>query len=398
MPWGPPEHALFTLVSFDGPQYHNPMGLYVPAEAQIQIYPVPGLNDEVQPIVAGLQQILADRPDLTTYETTAPELDVSDPQLAMLPPSNAQQAFRSQIEYLDFAGGSGIRYLTMLSQGPVPVSNYDLFYTFQGLTDDGQTYVAAYFPVSLAELPDSQQIDEAGMAALMKDWPGYLKQTAIMLNGQPAAAFTPDLAAIDALISSLSVTGMTPPAAIAAEGIWPGDGESVDGQPVLQWPAVPGATSYQVVVLDDVAFPPVVAIDQAVVEPLLDIESSLAPGHYGWTVRALAGDGAVLAELNQTFLVKDAVTLVNPAMGAAVGPGALLEWNAYPGASSYQVIVIDDDAFPPLVALDKTTAETSTALPSPLPSGSYSWTVRALAEDGTVLAELNSAFLVEDGN
>jgi len=305
MMWGPPEHIVFTLVSAEGPRYHNPMGLYVPAEAQIQIYPAAGLNDEVQPIVAELKQILADRPDLMTYETTAPELDVSDPQLAMLPPSNAQQAFRSQVEYLDFVGGSGIRYLTMLSQGPVPVSNYDLFYTFQGLTGGGEIYVAAYFPVSTAELPDSQQTDEADMMALMEDWPGYLAQMAAMLNEQPAAAFSPDLSAVDALINSLSVAGMIPPAAIEGEDVWPGDGESVVSQPMLKWGDVPGAASYQVVVLDDEAFPPVVIVDQSIIEPMLVVDQPLAPGHYSWTVRALAEDATVLAELNRTFLVED---------------------------------------------------------------------------------------------
>lgn len=305
MMWAPPEHVVFTLVSAEGPQYHNPMGLYVPAEAQIQIYPAAGLNGEVQPIVADLKQVLAGQADLTAYETTAPGMDINDPQLAMLPPSNAQQAFRSQVEYLDFAGGSGIRYLTMLSQGPVPVSNYDLFYTFQGLTDDGESYVTAYFPVSVAELPDSQQIDEVDMTTLMEDWPGYLEHTAGMLNEQPAAAFTPDLAAIDALINSLSVAGLTPPAVIEGEGIWPNDGESVVSQPVLKWLDVPGAVKYRVVVLDDEAFPPVVVVDQSVGEPMLAVDKPLTPGHYSWTVRALDQDDTVLAELNRTFLVED---------------------------------------------------------------------------------------------
>ena len=92
------------------------------------------------------------------------------------------------------------------------------------------------------------------------------------------------------------------------------------------------------------------------------------------------------------------MTLVSPAAGAVVGPDVLLEWRAYPDSTSYQVIVVDDDAFPPLVVLESTTTETSMTLPSPLQSGSYSWTIQALAEDGTILAELNSTFLVEGSN
>jgi hypothetical protein len=231
----------------------------------------------------------------------------------------------------------------------------------------------------------------------MEDWPGYLGRTAVMLNEQPATAFTPNLADIDALINSLSAAGLTPPPAIAGEGVWPTDGESIDSQPVLQWPAVSGATRYQVLVLDDVAFLPVVVIDQTVVEPMLDVESPLAPGHYSWTVRALAEDGAVLAELNRTFLVKDVVTLVAPAAATEVDPEVLLEWNAYPEATGYQVIVIDDDAFPPLVVLDTTTGETSLTLPSPLHPGSYSWTVLALDANDAPVAELTSNFTVVGG-
>jgi hypothetical protein len=276
----------------------------------------------------------------------------------------------------------------------VPVNNQDLFYTFQGLTADGATYVAVYFPVSSPKLPDTQQVSEAEFADVVEDHPAYLARIAALLEEQPAAAFAPDLALLDALVRSISVAGITPPPAIGGEGIWPGEAEAVDPQPVLQWPAVPGAASYQVVVLDDVAFPPVVVIDQTVSEPMLAVEAPLAPGHYSWTVRALAGDGAVLAVLNQTFLVKDVVTLASPAAGAEVGPEVTLAWNAFPGAVGYQVIVLDDDAFPPLVVLDLVTTQTSLQLPAPLAPGSYSWTVLALDANGLPIAELTSGFIV----
>lgn len=142
------------------------------------------------------------------------------------------------------------------------------------------------------------------MTALMEDWPGYLEHTATMLNEQPAMAFSPDLAAIDALINSPSVASMIPPAAIEGEGIWPSNGESVDSRPALKWMEVPGATSYQVLVLDDEAFPPVLVIDHSVDEPMLAVDQPLDLGHYSWSVRALAEDDTVLAELTRTFLVE----------------------------------------------------------------------------------------------
>lgn len=299
--WAPPEHMVFTFAGTSASPDHSPLGQYLPPEAQIHIYPTAGLNAEVQPIVAALQQLLADPSALAAYQSVGPETEPFQPGLAMLPPSNAVQAFRAQVQRLAFAGGAGVRYLTQLSQGPTPVNNQDMFYTFQGLTDDGATYVAAYFPVSLPDLPNLPQIDEAAFMTLMEDWAGYLAQVADLLNMQPAAAFTPDLAALDSLVSSLSVAGVTPVRSIT--GIWPEDGESVDAQPVLQWEAQPGAVNYHVVVLDDAAYPPQVIIDQTVLEPMLAVSAPLLPGHYSWTVWANDSDGDVLAQLASAFVV-----------------------------------------------------------------------------------------------
>jgi hypothetical protein len=221
--------------------------------------------------------------------------------LAMLPPSNAVQMFRAQVEPVTFAEGTGLRYLTQLSQGPVPANNQDLFYTFQGLTHDGATYVAAYFPVSLPELPDSPQIGEKEMAALMVDWEGYLDQVETMLNKQPRSAFTPDLAALDALIGSLSIAGTTAPPPI--NPIQPQAEEVVGSAPLLKWESFPGAINYHLVVLDDIAYPPRVVLDTIVSEAQLALETPLASGHYSWTVWAQDGASNDLAELTSTFTV-----------------------------------------------------------------------------------------------
>jgi hypothetical protein len=392
MMWAPPEHMVFTFAYNSGPQEHMPLGQYLPPEAQIHIYPVAGLNAEVQPIAAALQQLLADQPDLSVYEITRPDSGVDQLGLTMLPPSNAVQTLRAQMQYLSFAEGQGIRYLTQLSQGPVPLSNQDVFYTFQGLTADGATYVAAYFPVTLPALPDSPQLSEAEYAALVEDWPGYLAQTLALLDEQPPAAFTPDLAALDRLIGRLSVAGTT--AVPTLQPIWPENEASVDSQPVLQWEAFPGAVNYHVVVLDDAAFPPQVALDQTVTDPMLAVEQPLAPGHYSWTVWAQDGETAVLAQLNSVFFVKDALEPVAPADGAAVGREPVLQWQSYPGVVRYQVVVVDAAAYPPVVILDEETTTTSLAVTPALKAGSYTWTVWAFDGSDRLVAELNSSFTV----
>jgi len=177
---------------------------------------------------------------------------------------------------------------------------------------------------------------------------------------------------------------------------WPNAEEAVDAQPILQWEPFPNTVDYHVVVLDDVASPAQVIIDQSVTEPMLMVETPLAPSHYSWTVKAQDGATAVLAELASTFSVKDVVALIAPAAGATVGAEPLLQWQGFPGAVRYQVIVLDDDAYPPAVVLDETTSETSFTVTPPLESGSYSWTVWAFDDGDKLLAELTSNFMAAE--
>lgn len=172
--------------------------------------------------------------------------------------------------------------------------------------------------------------------------------------------------------------------------------EPVDPAPILQWEVYPGAVNYQVVVLDDAAYPPQVVLEQTVTDPMLPIDPPLAPGHYSWTVLAQDIGAVTLAELTSTFSVKDVLALVAPAAFATVGPEATLQWQAYPGAINYQVIVIDDEAYPPVVVCEHTTTETSYVVSPPLEPGSYSWRVWANGSDNKLLAELNSNIIVTE--
>lgn len=235
--------------------------------------------------------------------------------------------------------------------------------------------------------------DEA-FATLVEDWPGYLSQTLTLLNEQTADAFTPDLAALDALISSLSVTSITPPPELA--GVWPDNNESVDNQPILQWAAYPNAVRYELVVVDDDAYPPVVASSQFTTETVVPITPALGPGSYSWTVRALDGGDTVLAELNRQFWVKVTLEAISPALGATVTVTPTLIWQAYPDATSYQIIILDDVAYPPVVIIDEKSDDTTFTVVTPLKPGSYTWTVWAIDSNNKVVAELNSSFVVAD--
>lgn len=57
------------------------------------------------------------------------------------------------------------------------------------------------------------------------------------------------------------------------------------------------------------------------------------------TVEGVAAETAVLGELTSTFTVKDALGLIAPATEATVSAEPLLQWQNYPDAASYQVLV-----------------------------------------------------------
>ena len=68
--------------------------------------------------------------------------------MPFLPLFNAAQVMHTHLQYLDFKNGQGLRYLTEFDQGIIPINNYELIYTYQGLTGDGKYYVAAVLPVN----------------------------------------------------------------------------------------------------------------------------------------------------------------------------------------------------------------------------------------------------------
>ncbi|MEO8354588.1 MAG: hypothetical protein ABI621_01610 [Chloroflexota bacterium] len=42
------------------------------------------------------------------------------------------------MQVINFQNGRGIRFLTQYAQYPAPINNHELFYHFQGLTNDGK--------------------------------------------------------------------------------------------------------------------------------------------------------------------------------------------------------------------------------------------------------------------
>lgn len=187
-PWEiAPEH---TILHFQG----YPLFPEAFHEPRIIIYPINeflALRPELQPTVDELRRLLDSRP---------PDVPAGQ-NLPFLPPFNAGQVFHTALQYVDFQNGRGLRFLTQYAQAIYPVSSRHLFYTYQGLSNDGRFYVAAVLPVANPILPDENTytLDDA----FMDNFTTYLAGVARDLAAQPPDSFTPNLALLDQMVGSL---------------------------------------------------------------------------------------------------------------------------------------------------------------------------------------------------
>ncbi|HAE58683.1 MAG TPA: hypothetical protein DCG54_04025 [Anaerolineae bacterium] len=129
---------------------------------------------------------------------------------------NAGAVFASNIEVLNFQNGAGVRTLTVFGQYYAPANNHDLFYHFQGLTDNGQYYIIAILPTTHpglqadsneGSLPPAGEFPAyPGFSAAEADMENYYRTTADLLGVAAPETFAPSLADLDALIASIIVT------------------------------------------------------------------------------------------------------------------------------------------------------------------------------------------------
>ena len=143
-------------------------------------------------MAATLQGLLAD-----------PEFDLqAEGRLPFLPPFNAAQVFHVLEQRLDSEHSSGIRYLTLYSQALVGVDNYDIFYTYQGLSADGRYYIAAVLPINSTLLSDDE-LTHAELETVAIDYEAYVTSMTDMILEDNGESLTPTLAALDAMMMSL---------------------------------------------------------------------------------------------------------------------------------------------------------------------------------------------------
>jgi hypothetical protein len=76
-------------------------------------------------------------------------------------PEALTTTFYAQSISLNSTTTHGIRYLTQVMDAFVTINNEDLFYYYQGLTNDGQYYIEAILPINSEILPENNSMDAA---------------------------------------------------------------------------------------------------------------------------------------------------------------------------------------------------------------------------------------------
>ncbi|MDT8382435.1 MAG: hypothetical protein RQ728_09310 [Brevefilum sp.] len=167
-------------------------------DPKIRIYPVEEyriINPSAANIIDELQQTLINKPGGGAMS-----------KLPFLPMWNAAQMYSANVEYIDFQNGSGLRYLTMFGQAIYPIDNMNLFYTFQGITDDGRYYISAILPVIHGGLPNDGASLLEDYEGFIENWDNYLAESLTWLEEQTPQSFLPNLEDLDAMMSSFVIT------------------------------------------------------------------------------------------------------------------------------------------------------------------------------------------------
>lgn len=189
-----PEHIRFTFVYPRELSEFEVWGTGPYGPPYIMIFPTQPysmISELAKGEIEALQSLLEIRP-------LTPEK-----QMPLLPLINAAQIFHTQVEYLDFQNGTGVRFITHYSQDMGPIVNQRIFYSFQGLTDDGAYYVAAYFPISASGLSNDPIPED--WESFIAHYQDHVTETISHLDSLSSDNFEPGLDKLDRVITSLVV-------------------------------------------------------------------------------------------------------------------------------------------------------------------------------------------------
>jgi hypothetical protein len=141
---------------------------------------------------------------------------ITPDQLPIVPFFNAAQVFASNIQEISFQNGHGVRFLTEYAQYSASGNNQDLFYHFQGLSDEGDYFIIAILPITMSKLAETSDGDAVlppgGISYTYFeegsnfDAQAYYDQIVELLSDASPESFTPTISQLDALIQSIIIS------------------------------------------------------------------------------------------------------------------------------------------------------------------------------------------------
>lgn len=158
--------------------------------------------DFLQAQVEQLQTLVAERPDLSAY---ASGVFGEAGGLPYVPVLTHGQVAIARAEYVETEAVVGIRYMQVVRADLGPFTPRDFMYTFQGITTDGEYYIAATFLPTTTLFPEVTSVDPA---VFQEQWPEYVAESIAAVNSAAPEAFTPSLDVLDAVVESFRLEGM----------------------------------------------------------------------------------------------------------------------------------------------------------------------------------------------
>jgi len=192
-----------TAFSFPGFPDENTL-----RDAELRVVPVasaPENANQFLDYVDALDALLAARPDFASDLNPTDGGTPDGPASVLLA---GAERFMARPQVIDFDDGTGVRYLSYFSQGSATaVHNTQVYYKFQGLTDDGAYSISVLFPLH-TDFPETVTLLEPTGAYEPGNprYAEYLTQIIRGLDAQSASDFTPNLDMMDAVIRSLRVS------------------------------------------------------------------------------------------------------------------------------------------------------------------------------------------------
>lgn len=191
-----------------------PMDIFIyPAHTglTIQNYPLTGTQFDPVILVYPVFRFNELLPDVVPQRVADLEMLIAggesgSPDLPFLPPLPMIQTFISQNAILPFNGGQGVRFITDYHEAPHPITNRTVFYTFQGLTNDGARWVSVTLPISSPELPANDDGIDWFSENWLQNYNSYAGEVKDALDELPPGSFSPSIDQLDELVQSITIS------------------------------------------------------------------------------------------------------------------------------------------------------------------------------------------------